>query len=230
MSRTPRHWPVLTRSRLAAFEAFPEVAPKLEDVQHRLEASFWEFGLPSCILSDTGPPFGSNGLGRLSRLGVWLLRLGVRPIFIEPGRPDQNGRHERFHETLKAETANPPRASIRAQQAAFDRFRHIYNRQRPHEALGMRMPADLYQPSTRAMPLALREHEYPQGVEPRRIRRDGTMKWAGGYVFVGEAMAGELVGLEAEVDGHWYVHLGAMRLGVLHERARTVLPLAQSSE
>jgi transposase InsO family protein len=113
-------------------------------VRYRLEAVFWRHGLPSFMLSDTGPPFGSSGLGRLSRLGVWLLRLGVQPIFIEPGRPDQNGRHERFHETLKAETATPPRASIREQQVAFQRFQQHYNEERPHEALSMRVPADLY--------------------------------------------------------------------------------------
>jgi putative transposase len=92
------------------------VSPKSEDVRRRLEETFAVFGLPRFMLSDGGPPFGSNGLGRLSRLGVWLVRLGVVPILIEPGRPDQNGRHERFHETLKAETASPPSGSIRAQQ------------------------------------------------------------------------------------------------------------------
>jgi putative transposase len=98
------------------------VAPKLDDVRRRLEEAFDAYGLPRFMLSDSGPPFGSNGLGRLSRLGVWLVRIGVVPVLIEPGRPDQNGRHERFHETLKAETASPPSGSIRSQQAAFDRF------------------------------------------------------------------------------------------------------------
>ncbi len=162
----------------------------------------------------------------MSRLGVWLLRLGVQPVFIEPGRPDQNGRHERFHETLKAETATPPRASIRAQQAAFDKFRPHYNEERPHEALGMRTPSQLYAPSTRQMPIALAEHEYAATLEARRVRRDGTIKWTGGYVFIGEAMAHEMIGLEPIDDGCWYVHLGPMKLGVLHERSRTVVPLA----
>jgi transposase InsO family protein len=201
------------------------VAPKLEDVKHRLESKFWELGLPKFILSDNGPPFGSRGLGRLSRLGVWLLRLGIQPIFIEPGHPEQNGRHERFHETLKAETATPPRASVRAQQAAFNRFKTYYNEERPHEALDMRTPSELYIPSEQSMPIPVPEHEYADAFRVRRIRRDGNMKWAGGYIFVGEAMAGELVGVEPVGDDHWHVHLGAMRLGVLHERARTVLPM-----
>ena len=94
----------------------------------------------------------------------------------------------------------------------------------------MRMPAQLYSLSPRSMPIALPEHEYPEGFEERRVRRDGSMKWAGGYAFVGEAMAGETIGLKDSDDGHWHVHLGPMRLGVLHERSRTVLPLAVGAE
>jgi transposase InsO family protein len=210
----------------ASLECRALVSPKLEDVQFRLEKLFHELGLPVAVLSDTGPPFASQGLGRLSRLGVWLVRLGVRPIFIEPGHPEQNGRHERFHETLKAETATPPRASVRAQQAAFDRFRIHYNEERPHEALAMLVPADLYRPSRRSMPRFLREHVYPDHFEVRRVRRDGAMKWDGGFIFVGEAMAGELVGVEAKDDGHWRVHLGVLPLGVLHQRSRTIVPIS----
>lgn len=200
------------------------VSPKLGDVKRRLEATFWEYGLPTYLLSDNGPPFASQGLGHLSRLGVWLLRLGVQPVFIEPGHPEQDGRYERFHETLKAETANPPRSSIRAQQVAFQSFQREYNEERPHEALDMRVPADLYVTSTRSMPTSIADHEYADGIEPRHVRRDGAMKWAGGLVFVGEAMAHELVGLERIDEDRWHVHLGAMRLGVLHARSRTVPP------
>lgn len=210
----------------ASLECRAMVAPKLEDVQYRLESLFCQRGLPRFVLSDNGPPFGSVGIGGLSRLGVWLLRLGVKPLFIEPGHPEQNGRHERFHETLKAETATPPRASIRAQQAAFTSFQRSYNEERPHEALGMRVPADVYRPSTRAMPSTLPEHEYGDAFEVRRVRRDGSIKWAGGFVFVGQAIAHELVGLEAVEDGFWHLHLGPMRLGVLHERSRTVVPVS----
>ena len=210
----------------ASLECRAMVSPQLEDVQRRLENAFRRFGLPAFMLSDNGPPFGSRGLGGLTRLGVWLLRLGVQPVFIQPGHPEQNGRHERFHKTLKAETATPPRASVRAQQAAFDRFQTYYNGERPHEALDMRTPDELYEPSDRTMPIALPEYEYADTCEVRRIRRDGTMKWAGEYVFVGEAMAGELVGVEPVTDDRWHVHLGAMRLGVLHERARTIMPMA----
>lgn len=209
----------------ASLECRAMVSPRLEDVRWRLRSLFWELGLPLVILSDNGPPFGSRGIGGLSRLGVWLLRLGILPVFIEPGHPEHNGRHERFHETLKAETASPPRSSIRAQQAAFDRFQVIYNEERPHEALGMRTPSELYEPSPRRMILEPPDHEYGAEMEARRVRKDGSIKWKQGYVFIGEAIAGELVGLR-ETDGeHPTVHLGPMQIGVLHERSRTVVPL-----
>lgn len=202
------------------------VSPKSADVRRRLEETFRAFGLPRFMLSDGGPPFGSTGLGRLSRLGVWLVRIGVVPILIEPGRPDQNGRHERFHETLNLETASPPCSSIRTQQASFDRFQQIYNEERPHEALSMRTPAEVYDISPRQLPWSLPEHTYPAGFEARNVRADGGIKWGGKQVFVGEAFAGELVGMEAVDDGLWHVHLGPLRLGVLHDRSRTIVPLA----
>jgi putative transposase len=209
----------------ASLECRALVSPKLEDVQRQLENKFWDIGMPYFVLSDTGPPFGSCGIGGLTRLGVWLLRLGIEPIFIQPGHPEQNGRHERFHETLKAETATPPRASVRAQQAAFNQFRTCYNEERPHEALGMRTPAELYTRSSRVMPHPLPEHEYADDYEVRRVRRDGTMKWNSELVFIGEALAGELVGVELVADERWHLHLGPKPLGVLHERARTVMPM-----
>jgi transposase InsO family protein len=212
----------------ASLECRAMVSPKLEDVRRALESCFWTRGLPRYLLSDNGPPFASSGLGRLSRLGVWLLRLGVQPIQIEPGRPDQNGRHERFHETLKQETATPPRSSIRTQQAAFTRFQRIYNEERPHEALAMKTPGELYTRSRREMTFGLPEHEYESGVEVRRVRRDGSVKWESGYLFVGEAMAGELVGLEPDADGRWQVKLGPMHLGALHERSRTIVPVGRA--
>ncbi len=169
-------------------------------------------------------------VGGISRLGVWMIRLGIRPMFIEPGRPDQNGRHERFHETLKAETANPPYKTIRTQQAAFSRFQSIYNEERPHEALDMQVPAEVYAPSRRTMPSRLPQHEYSDDFAVRQVRKDGTMKWAGGYVFIGDALVGESIGLEHVDDDVWIVHLGCMQLGVLHERSRVVIPLPKISE
>ena len=163
----------------ASLECRALVSPKLKDVQARLDRVFRDIGLPRAMLSDNGPPFGSQGIRGLSRLGVWLLKLEVQPVFIQPGHPEQNGRHERFHETLKAETANPPQMSLRAQQGAFDRFTACYNEERPHESLDMRTPADLYRPSPRSMPTRLPEFEYSELFEVRRVRIDGTIKWEG---------------------------------------------------
>jgi len=204
------------------------VSPKLADVRRSLAATFGAFGMPRFMLSDGGPPFGSTGLGRLSRLGVWLVRVGVVPVLIEPGRPDQNGRHERFHETLKAETASPPSGSMRAQQASFNRFQQVYNEERPHEALAMKTPAEVYELSPRQLPSDPPDHCYPDAFEHRSVRRDGAIKWGGAQVFVGEAFSGEVVGVEAVDGGLWHVHLGPLRLGVLHERSRTIVPLEPS--
>lgn len=177
------------------------------------------------MLSDNGPPFGSRGIGGLSRLGVWLLKIGVQPVLIQPGRPDQNGRHERFHETLKAETAKPPRPSIRAQQRAFDRFQEEYNSERPHESLGMRTPDEVYEPSERTDIDDESDFVYAEGLEVRRVRKDGSIKWERGYVLVGEAIAGELVGIEPVDDARSDVWLGDLRIGALNERMRTIVPL-----
>ena len=129
--------------------------PLFAPSQKVFESVFREFGLPDTIRTDNGAPFSTLAPGGLSRLAVWWIRLGIRPERIQPGRPDQNGRHERRHRTLKSETAKPPRASFRAQQRAFDRFREEYNEIRPHEALGQEVPASRYQPSNRPYPRQL---------------------------------------------------------------------------
>src|SRR5207253_10509676 len=108
---------------------------------------FRRFGLPERIRTDNGAPFASCALGRLSTLSVWWIRLGIHPELIEPAHPEQNGRHERMHRTLKAETARPPRRTLASQQRRFDWFRERFNAERPHEALGQRLPASLYHAS-----------------------------------------------------------------------------------
>ena len=203
------------------------VAPKLEDVKQRLQEAFYDYGLPRQMLSDNGPPFASHGLGKLSRLGVWLIRLGVEPVFIEPGKPYQNGRHERFHDTLRVETAAPPKRTIPAQQRAFADFQVVYNEERPHEALDMRVPAEVYDFSTRQMPAELPEHEYAVELEVRSVRRDGSIKWDGGYVFVGEAFRGERVALREAGEEVFHVFLGPRLLGALHTRSRTIAPIRE---
>jgi putative transposase len=179
------------------------------------EAAFREYGLPEKIRTDNGAPFGSNGESGLTGLSVWFIKLGVVPEHIEPGKPQQNGRHERMHRTLKQETASPPAGNRRVQQERFDRFLREYNEQRPHEALGQQPPASYYRPSDRSYPGRLREIEYPDDWEIRRISSSGQMRWSGEYVFVAHALGGEAVGLEPIDDRYWRVWFSFYEVGTL---------------
>ncbi len=203
-------------------------------VRPLVEATFREYGLPHAIRSDNGPPFASTGVGGLTPLTVWWVKLGITPERITPGRPDQNGRHERMHRTLKHETVTPPHgpaATLRAQQRAFDRFRTEYNTERPHEALGQVPPATCYVPSSRPYPDRVREVEYPTADLVRRVRSNGELRWQGQLVFLSESLAGEPVGLTALDDQHYQVAFGPLVLGVLdratgrvHRPARPARP------
>jgi transposase InsO family protein len=186
--------------------------------QRVFESAFCEYGLPRAIRTDNGPPFSTLAPGGLSRLAVWWIRLGIRPERIRPGRPDQNGRHERMHSTLKAETARPPRSSFSAQQRAFDRFQAEYNDERPHEALGQEVPASLYRPSLRGYPRRLPEVEYPAHFETRLAYPNGVISFGTSQWYVSACLAGERVGLEPCVDGRWRVHFGWVPIGVLDPR------------
>jgi putative transposase len=140
---------------------------------------FKQYGLPLRIRTDNGVPFATNTLARLSSLSAWWVRLGVMPELIEPGKPQQNGRHERMHRTLKAETTRPAAATLRAQQRKFNHFRHEFNTERPHEALEMRTPAACYQPSFRPMPDRLPPLVYPDRFEVRYVSYNGGIRWTG---------------------------------------------------
>jgi transposase InsO family protein len=180
------------------------------------ESAFREYGLPRAIRTDNGPPFSTLAPGGLSRLSVWWIRLGIRPERIMPGRPDQNGRHERMHSTLKAETARPPRSSFSAQQRAFDRFQVEYNEERPHEALDQQVPASLYRPSLRPYPSYLPQPEYPAHFETRVAYPNGVISFFSmTQWYVSACLAGERVGLEPCDDGRWRVHYGFVPIGVL---------------
>lgn len=177
--------------------------PTQDGVKAILMRAFREVGLPEAIRSDNGSPFGSAGAGGLSRLAVWLLKLGIAPRFIPPSSPQDNGRHERMHRTLKAETAKPPATCWEQEQYRFNVFRRVYNEERPHEALGQATPASRWQAPGRAMPVKIAEPWYDADHEVRRVRFDGTIKCRGEHVFIGEALAREPVGLaEHERGGH----------------------------
>ena len=183
---------------------------------------FQEYGVPQVIRTDNGVPFATTALGRLSRLSVWWIRLGIYPELIEPGHPEQNGRHERMHRTLKQHTARPPAASGRAQQRRFDRFRHEFNGERPHEALGQRTPQSFYKRSPRLLPRPLPEIEYPAHFEVRLVSRNGGIRWSSHWVNVSHVLGTEYVGLEEVGDGIWDVHFGPLRLGQMDERTRKI--------
>lgn len=179
---------------------------------------FRTYGLPKIIRTDNGVPFASCGLGRLSRLSVWWIRLGIYPELIELGHPEQNGRHERMHRTLKAETARPPAASMQAQQRRFDRFRAEYNDERPHEALDMATPSSIYRPSPRPFPEHVPAVVYPAHFELRLVSAAGFIRINTIPVNVTHVLVGEYVGLEEVGDGIWDVYYGPIRLGQLNER------------
>jgi putative transposase len=197
--------------------------PRGHEVRPVLERAFREYGLPQVIRTDNGPPFASTGLGGLSQLSVWWVKLGIIPERIVPGHPEQNGRLERFHRTLKAETANPPRPSLRAQQRSFTAFRHQYNIDRPHEALGYRTPASSYRPSLRSYPSRVPEPDYGSGITVRRVRTNGTIKWQGGLLYLSESLCGEPVGLQPQDDRYWSIQFGPLQIGLLDTRGQQVL-------
>jgi len=185
------------------------------------ERLFREYGLPQAIRTDNGSPFAAiRAVGRLSRLSVRWIKLGIGLDRIEPGHPEQNGSHERMHRTLKQETACPPAPSRSSQQERFDQFRSVYNEQRPHEALEQQTPAELYRPSPRPYPAKVPEPDYPGHFEVRSVRPNGEIKWQGEMLFLSEALSGERVGLEESADGVWTVHFATVALARFDERER----------
>ena len=197
------------------------VEPTWMGVRCALERVFSDVGLPDAMRSDNGAPFGSTGAGGLSSLSVWWLRLGIEPRYIPPSSPQDNGRHERMHRTLKAETTRPAAHSANEQQARFDTFRTYYNDERPHEALDQTPPAQHWQPSARPFKRGqLDDPWYDADHQVRSVRRQGTIKWRGEFVFIGEALAGELIGVAELENGHHIVRFCGRDLGVIDREHR----------
>jgi transposase InsO family protein len=196
------------------------VLPDFEQTRRVFERVFRSYGLPQRILSDNGSPFASPGLARLSKLSMWWVRLGIGIERIVPGRPEQNGAHERMHLTLKEQTTRPPARDHRRQQLVFDHFRQEYNEDRPHEALEQRRPASIYRPSPRPYPESLPAVTYPGHFETRRVAQNGLMRWKDDRIFVSKTLVGETIGLEEVEDGIWSVYYGEVLLARFDERER----------
>jgi putative transposase len=222
-------YPLTVRDGLSRFVLRCDalLAHTLAVTRPRFERAFAEYGLPERLRSDNGPPFGGPGLGRLSALAVWWIRLGIVPERIAPGHPEQNGSHEQFHAVLKAETARPPAASAPAQQHRFTRFCAEYNHERPHEALGQAVPATRYAPSPRPLPRRLPPLEYPGHAEIRRVDQNGYVSWRQ-PLFVSAALAREDVAFEEVDDGIWTVTFATVVLGRFDERHHRIHPIAPS--
>jgi putative transposase len=189
------------------------------------DRAFHDYGLPERIRSDNGKPFAGPGLGGVSRLSVWWMRLGIVPERIAPGHPEQNGSHEQFHAVLKAHTARPPAAHRAAQQQRFRRFIREYNEERPHEALNDQPPATVYVPSRRPRPRRVPPVDYPGHLEVRLVSTNGCVTWQGAPLFLAAPLAGEHVAFEEVDDGVWTLYFARVALARYDERRRTLHPL-----
>src|SRR5207253_2199847 len=193
--------------------------PDTSHVKAHFERAFREYGLPLRIRSDNGPPFATTAIGGLSELSVWWLKLGIQPERIEPGHPEQNGRHERMHRTLGEETARPPRKDAVEQQLAFDRFRGDYNDVRPHEALGQTPPSTHYSASTRTMPEVLKSPEYPEGTKVRKLDDQGRLGFTSDKkTTISRLLKNEPVGLVQQADDRFELFYSSVLLGHLSLR------------
>lgn len=190
----------------------------LKETQQTFERVFREYGMPERIRTDNGVPFASTGRAGLSQLSIWWLRLGIIPERIEPGRPDQNGRHERMHRTLKSTFPQPPAIAWEAQQKHFDRFMQHYNYERGHEALGQKTPASCYVPSIRAYPEKLPEMGYASHIECYLADCSGIINRGGLRIYVGHLLRHQNIGMELIKDGVWNVIFGPVILGHVNAR------------
>lgn len=193
----------------------------LSEARQSFERLFREYGLPERLRTDNGVPFATTGVGGLSRLSIWWIRLGIVPERIEPGQPQQNGRHERMHRTLKHALGQSPAKDLAAQQIWLDAFRQDYNECRPHEGLEQQYPASCFHVSTRPYPERLPELEYPRYFHPSRVCQNGLIYWRGLRIYIGYLLAGEWIGLEEVGDGLWDAYFGVIRIGGFNERDTT---------
>ena len=205
--------------RILAFELM--LQPNLAKTRRVFEKLFRQYGLPSVIRSDNGQPFGAAGALGLTRLSAWWVKLGIRGEFIAPGRPDQNGAHEQMHRVYKEENLQPAAFSFKSQKSRTRRWQWRYNHARPHETLGMKVPATIYRPSRRKLPKKLLPWSYPKGWRSRRVKGKGMISLEGCGRFIGEAFEGERIGLKPIRAGVDEVYFGPLLLGELWAKETT---------
>jgi transposase InsO family protein len=187
------------------------------------ESLFREYGLPRAIRTDNGSPFASKALGGLSSLSVWWIKLGIIPERIKPGCPQQNGRHERFHRTLKDEAISPPKENLNRQQTAFNNFCLEYNRERPHESLDGDTPDSRYTASPRPYPSRIPEIAYPDHMIVRKVRPSGQIRWYGHEIFISETLNGEPVAFEQLDDRYYQIYFGPVILAKFDVKKMAVI-------
>ena len=197
----------------------------LSQVRAVCEAAMREYGMPARIRTDNGAPFAGTGLLGLSKLSLGWMKMGIVHERIQPGRPQQNGRHERMHRTLKEDTTKPPAQIIRLQQKKFDRFRQMFNHERPHEGLNNETPGSLYQPSSVILPRILKEFIYPKGFMTRRVNNSGDISWHKDRVFISEVFRFEDLGLELVAEASYKVYFREIEIGEFDVEALRFRPV-----
>ena len=199
------------------------IGPRYRETREVFEKVFSEYGLPAAIRVDNGTPFSGKCPGGLSRLSVWWIQLGIIPERIDKGCPQQNGRHERMHRTLKEETLHPVERNIQEQQESFDRFRVDYNDDRPHEALGQDVPSAYYKKSTKPYTRRLKKPEYDSDCTVRHVKYSGEISFKGKMYSITRLLTGQPVGLQEIDNGKWKLYYSFQPIGILDLRKKRIV-------
>lgn len=197
--------------------------PRYYQTKAVFESAFKEYGLPYAMRTDNGIPFASVSIGGLSYLSIWWILLGIVPERIDKGCPEQNGRHERMHRTLKEEAITQAAQTLKEQQLAFERFKVLYNTERPHEALDQRYPCEYYKQSVRPYPKRLKKPEYEDNIKVRQIQRNGHFMFNNDDFFLSKLLAGYPVGLKEVADGYWQIYFSFQPIGTIDIRKKRII-------
>mgnify|MGYP001591696305 CR=1 FL=1 len=197
--------------------------PRYHPTRTYLELIFREYGLPDVIRNDNGTPFAGKCIGGLSRLSIWFIQQGIIPERIKKGCPQENGRHERMHRTLKSDALDEVARNLKEQQERFDVFRQDYNNERPHESLNDQTPSDCYKKSNRSYVERPHPPEYGYDTIVRQVRHDGEIKFMGRMFYITELLTGQPVGLKEIADGLWQLQYSFYILGSVDLRKNKII-------